>query len=136
MDKNAIDCMAQHIKTFHAQAMDEIVADFGEACQTCPHMGNCSYNWISVMEPLLGQSAIRISAMHPEHLNKPGNETMGEIFKKVRKDNRLKQVDIAKELQTSQSYISQIENNQTIPTKRFIKLFCLQYGIDSAGLLQ
>lgn len=27
MDRKAIDCMAQHIKTFHAQAADEVVAD-------------------------------------------------------------------------------------------------------------
>lgn len=76
MDRKAIDCMAQHIKTFHAQAADEVVADFGEPCQTCPHIGKCSYNWLSVMEPLLKQSAIQISMVYPEHSNKPDNDGM------------------------------------------------------------
>lgn len=74
MDKKAIDCMVQHIKTFHDQAVDEVVADFGEPCQTCLHIEKCSHNWLSVMEPLLGQSAIRISMVHPEHSNKPDND--------------------------------------------------------------
>lgn len=70
-EAKAIDCMAQHIKIFHEQALDEVVADFGEPCQTCPHIMDCSHNWLSVIEILLRQSAIRISMVHPEPSNKP-----------------------------------------------------------------
>jgi transcriptional regulator with XRE-family HTH domain len=61
--------------------------------------------------------------------------SLGKTLRQIRKDKGLKQVDVAKELETSQSYISQIENDQTIPTKRFLKLFCLQYGVDKDRLL-
>ncbi len=74
MEQKAVDCMVQHIKTFHTQALDAVVADFGEPCQTCRHIENCNYDWLSVMEPLLDKSAIRISMVHPEHLSKPGND--------------------------------------------------------------
>lgn len=79
MDKKAIDCMVQHIKTFHNQAVTEVVADFGEPCQTCPHVENCSYNWLSVTETLLEQSAIRISMVYSEHSSKPGNDDMHPV---------------------------------------------------------
>ena len=74
MEKKAIDCMAQHIKTFHSQAVYEVMADFGEPCQACPYAGNCSYNWLSIMEPLLRKSAIRIRMDVLEHSNKPGSD--------------------------------------------------------------
>lgn len=55
---------------------------------------------------------------------------IGMKIKRIRIDKGMKQKDIARDLETTQSYISQIENGRTIPTKRFIKLFCLKYGID------
>jgi len=69
MDKKAIDCMVQHIKTFHDQAVDEVVADFGEPCQTCPHVRNCSYDWLSVIEPIHSQSTVKISLLAPAKQN-------------------------------------------------------------------
>lgn len=62
----AIDCMAQHIKVFHSQAVDEVTADFGEPCQTCPHVANCNYNWLAQMDPLLLQSQVKISLLIQE----------------------------------------------------------------------
>lgn len=61
--------------------------------------------------------------------------SIGENIKKMRKEKGLNQKDIAKEMEATQSYISQIENGKTIPNKRFIKLFCLQYGVDKNSLL-
>lgn len=74
MDKKAIDCMAQHIKTFHTQALDEVIADYGEPCQTCPHVGECNFDWISVMHPLLSESTVKISMLIQEPADKPGND--------------------------------------------------------------
>ena len=56
--------------------------------------------------------------------------SIGDNFKQIRKDKKLKQADFAKVLGVSQSYISQIENNKTIPNKRFLKLFCLLFEVD------
>lgn len=56
----------------------------------------------------------------------------GEKIKKIRKERGMKQNEVARDLETSQSYISMVENDRTIPTVRFIKLFCLQYGIEKA----
>ena len=70
MDKKAIDCMVQHVKTFHEQAVDEVVADFGEPCQTCIHIRNCNYDWLSVMKPLVSQSTVRISMLIQEPADK------------------------------------------------------------------
>lgn len=55
--------------------------------------------------------------------------SIGEQIRKIRQEKGLKQKDVAKELEISQSYISLVENGKTIPTKRFLKLFCLQYKI-------
>lgn len=67
MDRKSVDCAVQHIKTFHSQALDEVIADFGEPCQTCIHVGTCNHNWLSVMEPMIDQSGIAISMVRPEH---------------------------------------------------------------------
>ena len=56
--------------------------------------------------------------------------SIGDNFKQIRKDKKLKLADFAKVLGVSQSYISQIENNKTIPNKRFLKLFCLLFEVD------
>jgi hypothetical protein len=72
--KKAIDCMAQHVKTFHEQAISECVADFGEPCQTCPHIKECNFDWLSVMHPLIQQSAVSISMERPAHLSTLGSD--------------------------------------------------------------
>lgn len=79
MDKKAIDCIMQHIKTFHDQAVDEVVADFGEPCQTCPHVRNCSYDWLSVIEPIHSQSTVRISLLVPAKQNEERITSAEEI---------------------------------------------------------
>lgn len=60
---------------------------------------------------------------------------IGEQLRKIRQEKGLKQIDIARDLEISQSYISLVENGKTIPTKRFLKLFCLQYEINPNKLL-
>lgn len=62
-------------------------------------------------------------------------DTIGQVIKTVRKQKGLKQIDVAKEMTVSQSYISQIENEVTAPTSMFIKLFCLQYSIDEKTII-
>lgn len=61
--------------------------------------------------------------------------SIGEQIRTIRHEKGLKQIDIARDLEISQSYISLVENGKTNPTKRFLKLFSLQYGIDSDKLL-
>lgn len=48
----------------------------------------------------------------------------------------MKQIEVAKDLETCQSYISMVENGRTVPTARFIKLFCLQYGVEKDCLAE
>lgn len=64
--QRAIDCMAQHIKTFREQSLKGIKADFGEPCAECPHSCQCSYQWLDIMEPILDNSNIKISMIFPE----------------------------------------------------------------------
>ncbi len=59
---------------------------------------------------------------------------IGEKMKVIRKEKGLKQADVARDLETSQSYISAVENGRTVPTARFIKLFFLQYKAELAEL--
>lgn len=74
MEQKAIDCMVQHIKTFHEQAMDEVVADYGEPCQTCPHIKECNFDWISVMHPILSESTVKISMLIQEPEDRLDND--------------------------------------------------------------
>ncbi len=60
MEKKAVDCAVQHIKTFHSQALRGVQADFGEPCIYCPHVETCQYDWLSVMKPLMERSEIKI----------------------------------------------------------------------------
>lgn len=55
---------------------------------------------------------------------------IGKKMKLIRIERGLKQIDMAREMETTQSYISQVENGVVIPNARFVKLFCLQYGVD------
>ncbi len=56
--------------------------------------------------------------------------SIGECMREIRKQRGLKQQEVAEVMTVNQSYISQVENGKTKPTLMFIKLFCLQYGID------
>ncbi len=47
--------------------------------------------------------------------------TIGEIFKKLRTDKKLKQGELAKLFFVSQATISQIENNATTPTTELLE---------------
>ncbi len=59
---------------------------------------------------------------------------IGKKMKLIRAEKRLRQIDMAREMETTQSYISQVETGTVIPNARFIKLFCLQYGVDKDSL--
>ncbi len=57
-----IDCIAQHLKVFHQQGVEERIADFGEPCSACPHvMKECRLDWLTKMEPLFNRTEIQIS---------------------------------------------------------------------------
>lgn len=61
--QKANDCIIQHIHTFHEQSKYDSKADFGEPCRTCPYNGECNFDWLSVMKPLLDQSKIKIDML-------------------------------------------------------------------------
>lgn len=73
-ETKTVNCVIQHIKVFHEQAISECVADFGEPCQTCPHIRECDFDWLSVMNPLIQHSAVNFSMVHPGHLNIPDSD--------------------------------------------------------------
>lgn len=74
MEQKVIDCMVQHIKTFHTQAGDEVIADYGEPCQTCPYIKECNYDWLSVMHPVLSKSTVKISMLIQEPEDRVGSD--------------------------------------------------------------
>lgn len=91
MEQKIIDCAVQHIKTFHDQATDEVIADFGEPCQTCPHVRDCNYDWLSVIEPMLSKSAVKISMLiqdKQENRNMTPAEEIRRALKKTREHNK------------------------------------------------
>ena len=67
MDQLSIDCIAQHLKTFHEQAVFDKKADFGEPCSRCPHaMKECRLDWLARMKPLFSRTDIQIRLDYPE----------------------------------------------------------------------
>lgn len=60
---------------------------------------------------------------------------IGGRMKEIRKEKGLTQADVSRNLMVSQSYISSVECGNEMPNARFVKLFCLQYGVDEAELL-
>ena len=67
MEKLSIDCIAQHLKVFHEQAVLDKTADFGEPCSTCPHvMKECRLDWLTRMRPLFDRTDIQIRLDYPE----------------------------------------------------------------------
>lgn len=75
----AIDCMTQHIVVFRAQSTHGKTADFAEPCQTCRYAKSCSFDWVSVMHPLLSQSSVHVSMLHPCDLS-PSEEAERREF--------------------------------------------------------
>ncbi len=85
MEQLSIDCIAQHLKTFHEQAVFDKTADFGEPCSSCPHaMKECRLNWPARMKPLFSRTNIQIRLDYLElpstkdsrddlHMEKEGN---------------------------------------------------------------
>ena len=67
--EKALDCMVQHVEIFHEQAMDEVTADFAgnPLPSAVPYAGECSFNWTSIMGPLLDDSIINIQLGCREH---------------------------------------------------------------------
>jgi hypothetical protein len=63
VNQMSIDCITQHIKMFHQQAVENRVADFGEPCCNCMYREKCNYNWLSKMNPVLSQSNVKISML-------------------------------------------------------------------------
>lgn len=57
-EKEALDCLVMHLKTFHEQSTKKAMADFGEPCALCPQNESCGFNWNEKMEPLLRKSNI------------------------------------------------------------------------------
>lgn len=72
------DCALQHIKVFREQAINKKQADFGEPCQKCIHAGECDFEWLSILSPLLNQSNINIS-MVDQGLNPQRDKSQSEI---------------------------------------------------------
>lgn len=70
--QRALDCVAQHIKSFREQALNAQIADFGESCQKCTYAGACNYDWSSIMIPLLQESSISISMVSLKQRDKQG----------------------------------------------------------------
>lgn len=67
MEQLSIDCIAQHLKIFHEQAVFDKTADFGEPCSTCPHvMKECELEWLTRMKPLFCRTDIQIRLDYPE----------------------------------------------------------------------
>lgn len=59
-EHRAIDCMAQHIRTFLMQSSEGRKADYGEPCESCERLKECNFDWLSIMDPLLKKSNVKI----------------------------------------------------------------------------
>lgn len=67
MEQLSIECIAQHLKIFHEQAVFDRTADFGEPCSQCPHaMKECRLDWLTRMSPLFDKTDIQIRLDYPE----------------------------------------------------------------------
>lgn len=62
-------------------------------------------------------------------------DSIGSRIKILRKSEGLTQKDFSKKLLISQSYLSGLENGNEIPTNKFIKLICLEFGIRELWLI-
>lgn len=73
LEKIALDCMVQHLRTFYEQSVRGIIADFSEPCSKCSFNDSCNFDWINKMKPLLIQSDVKISVLR-EHSYKQGSD--------------------------------------------------------------
>lgn len=62
-ERDAIECMAQHIRTFLLQSWEGRKADYGEPCESCKKIKECNFDWLSIMDPLLKKSNVKINAV-------------------------------------------------------------------------
>lgn len=60
--------------------------------------------------------------------------TIGQRLKEIRKEEKLTQIDFAKRLLISQSYLSSIETGNEIPTDKLLKIACLEFGVNEKWL--
>lgn len=60
---------------------------------------------------------------------------IGEAFKIVRVFNSMTQQELAKKLEISDSYLSQIESGKRTPTLETIKAFSSFFGIPVSGMM-
>jgi len=55
--------------------------------------------------------------------------SIGERIKMIRKESGLKQIDFAKRVLVTSSYISKVESNKEIPSDIFVKLIALEFNV-------
>lgn len=69
-EQQTIDCIAQHIKTFHEQSKQQIIADFGEPCTNCEYGKICNLDWLAKMKPLFEKSDVMIKLCDTQNFHK------------------------------------------------------------------
>ena len=62
-------------------------------------------------------------------------DNLGKILKHIRVFNYLKQVDLAKKLKISRSYISGIENNNKTPSMEILQNYSNSFNIPLSAIL-
>ena len=60
-EQQALDCMTRHIRTFLLQSSEGRTADYGEPCENCEKLKECNFDWLSIMDPLLERSKVKIN---------------------------------------------------------------------------
>lgn len=54
---------------------------------------------------------------------------LGDKMKEIRLKNNLTQKQLADKMHVTQSYISLIEHNLTVPRPLYVELFCIMLGV-------
>ena len=60
-EQQALDCMTRHIRAFLLQSSAGRKADYGERCENCEKIKECNFDWLSIMDPLLERSKVKIN---------------------------------------------------------------------------
>lgn len=60
-EQQALDCMTRHIRAFLLQSSEGRKADYGEPCENCEKIKECNFDWLSIMDPLLERSKVKIN---------------------------------------------------------------------------
>lgn len=63
--EEAIYCLWKHLKSFHGQAMENTIADFGEPCSDCKHWTRCRGDWLSKVGDIKPRD-LEFSVVHQE----------------------------------------------------------------------